>query len=156
MRAKKVRMRARARMGACVRLCHPSLYLKPPAFVAPFASRTNDLPQGNALTAPQDCRNCDALPTPYSDSHYFQPTSSALTNERVRSRTHIHRHIHWRLSSANGLVDGKRTRPSVGPLTDTMGRGPAPAVNGPLTAHGRIRPLTVNGWRNLGAGGAGT
>jgi hypothetical protein len=134
MRAKKVRMRARARMGACVRLCHPSLYLKPPAFVAPFASRTNDLPQGNALTAPQDCRNCDAyrhaIPTGSlflfsGGSHYFQPTSSALTNERVRSRTHIHRHIHWRLSSANGLVvTGKRTRPSVGPFTNHYGQRP--------------------------------
>ena len=102
MRAKKVRMRARALMSACVRLYHPSLYLKPPAFVAPFASRTSDLPQGNALTAPQDCRNCDALPTRYSDRKTIfvfggltlLPADFECTHKRTRALTHTYTQAH--------------------------------------------------------------
>jgi hypothetical protein len=59
------------------------------------------------------------------------------------------------LSSANGpLTDsltGNRTHPSVGPLTDTMGRGPAPAVSGPLADpfNGQRTRPSVNGVREL-------
>jgi hypothetical protein len=84
MRAKKVRMRARALISACVRLYHPSLYLKPPAFVAPFASRTSDLPQGNAPTARQDCRNCNATDTVFRREDHFCFRGAHITSSRLR------------------------------------------------------------------------
>jgi hypothetical protein len=51
---------------------------------------------------------------------------------------------------ANGLVDGKQTLPSIwpvnGPLWAGVRRRP---LTDPLTGNGRIRPLTVNGVREL-------
>jgi hypothetical protein len=52
--------------------------------------------------------------------------------------------------AVNGLVDGKQTLPSFwpvnGPLWAGVRRRP---LTDPLTGNGRIRPLTVNGVREL-------
>ena len=94
-------MRARARMGVCVRLCHPSLYLKPPAFVAPVASRTSDLPQGSALTAGTAMRYRHLSDAPFRVEHYFgfggillYPTDFECASKRTRALTHTYTQAH--------------------------------------------------------------
>jgi hypothetical protein len=66
--------------------------------------------------------------------------------ECVRARAEL-----W-LSSANGLVNGKRAHPSVGPLTDrrwaAARRRP---LTHPLTANGRMHPWAVSGLAELRA-----